>query len=729
MKKLIYVLILFSSILSFFTAYNKVDTEQINKIMDVEGEIGYPFEIPNDLAFANPEEMSNFLKKISKDLKVNIFRENMGSDLKGDFEITKSILLNTNTNFYDYFNIKNNVKLPEESNNKYISNKDTHNKNQIGTINILDKEDTIKIQSLDDSYRKFPVHGTYYVELPNNLTFNEFIDKFVSETNKTFHTKFPMDDFLAKNITNSYQKASNDYWIMLYLFVLISISFLVIYNILNSSKKISIYKLNGVSNFKIWTILNKSITIVFWIINGILLLISMIYRPSLNLLYHVFLYQLIGYLIITALSLLTYFYIKSVKIDLAIKNKKDTTSIFILNSILKIAFAIILIVNSITLLNEYFDSREKLNNLKNWSESSEYGVFYPLQIGNDSKQLSNDVDFQSKLNTQLYSILNKQGALLIDTKSYEELDLRLNAPNADYIINSISINPNYLNKYPIYDANNKVINIPDSYEDSILIVPEKYKDHEKDILEYFKEERNDSIEAAERFLNTKVDSKYKNQSMKIIWSKDNQKIFSFNPEVFKSEYNEILDPIIKVITENNSVLTERNTILGGGALDPLKIKLIDNDPEKTYKSLEDTLKSLNLDDNLKYLVTVNDVVFQDIYVINQNIKITLSLSLAALVCFCIIAFQNISLFFNKNSKKFIIKRLFGCGLFKVYNKFFAIFLATWIIQILISIIIYKKLTLELTLVLLGFIIIELIYSCIVLTIVEKRNKLNIIKGE
>ena len=82
----------------------------------------------------------------------------------------------------------------------------------------------------------------------------------------------------------------------------------------------------------------------------------------------------------------------------------------------------------------------------------------------------------------------------------------------------------------------------------------------------------------------------------------------------------ISDTIVEVITEYNSFPTERWGILGGGSTDPLKVKLIDNDPQVTMENLTPLLKELNLDSQLKYLVPANELALDKDKRITRGIK-------------------------------------------------------------------------------------------------------------
>jgi putative ABC transport system permease protein len=259
-------------------------------------------------------------------------------------------------------------------------------------------------------------------------------------------------------------------------------------------------------------------------------------------------------------------------------------------------------------------------------------------------------------------------------------------------------------------------------------VPEKYKNKEKEILNFFKKSRKSVIEAEQDVLRREVPNYIKNQQIEIIWLANDQKIFSFNLEVFKTENNMIIDPIIQVVTEGNSVAVDRDSILGGGSTDPLKIKLVNRDTALTYKTLEPELKRLKLDDNLKYLVTVDQLALQEIYDLQKQMKQLLLISLGLLLGFFFLVTQNLIVFFNKYQQKFVVHRLFGIDFFRTYKQYISLFAVTWIIQILICFFVNRAVDIKFLAVAAILICIESIASVIALMTIEQRNKIKVLKG-
>jgi putative ABC transport system permease protein len=83
----------------------------------------------------------------------------------------------------------------------------------------------------------------------------------------------------------------------------------------------------------------------------------------------------------------------------------------------------------------------------------------------------------------LYPVLNRMGALLINAQAYEEDNLSLNKYSQG--IKSITVNPNHLHEFSVNDTHGNPVQVSEDTSDWILLVPEKYHDQEQEILSFF----------------------------------------------------------------------------------------------------------------------------------------------------------------------------------------------------------------------------------------------------
>ncbi len=724
MKKVISIFICIISLFSFVMSYNAFDIEKSNEIVNIENEIGESFYIPEDTILSDPTEIYSVLEKVSKELKVNIFRQSIVSDKNGNLEARKYALISSSTDFFEYFTVKGMDNIEENLKvNKFISTKKTTDKNQIGFIEEFGNNDNIYIGNLKNLYDISMVQGTYFVELPNNITYDIFIKKLTDEINYKFNENFSYKYF--ESYSNEYvQLRTINKEVILYSGVILIITVILMsYIVIKNSKKINIYKLQGISNIRIWlNIFQISNTIIFSMITFILVLLSFILKLDIEFIKYIVKYQVVYYCIVTIITLIPYILIIKTSINLGIKNKTNENLSIIFNNLFKVILTYIIILSSITLIDNYKVMNQELDTFGDWEKSKRYGVFYPKYSGEDTSK-KDYINSNVTMSNELYRILNKQGSVFIHSLEYQD-DLEVDS--SIEFIKSIKVNPNYLKEFPIYDLSGNTIAISEKEEDRILLVPEDYKKEEQSIIAYFKENKNALFDFEKIEFSGKVRKQVESQDIRIIWMKNNQNIFSFNPEVNKKNNNLIKDPIIEVVTENNSVHAELFGILGGGSTDPLKIKLVNNDPKATYESLKPFLIELHLEDNLKYIVVSNESELWNIYNMEEKISI-LYLSLAISVsCFLAVMLQNIVIVFAKYKKKIIVRRLFGLSYIKSYKEHILLFTMNWTIQLLL---LAKYISRELFLVIIVYSSIEAICSIGSIIRIEQKNKISTIKGE
>ncbi|ENQ3080656.1 DUF1430 domain-containing protein [Bacillus cereus] len=729
MKKVVVVFLIVASILSGFIAFQQTDHKEFEKIEKVEQRIGKEFVIPDVLGFANPSEIYPILLDAAKESHTNIFRTNVTYHKDEQAEILKYVLLTTETAYFKQMQLSSgDVLKPKDTfeGNAFLSTVHTKDTNQKGIIKDFGDNHTITIKPLQTSYEHLPMAGRYVVEGVDDKSYDAFLKLFSKKLNQHFKPKqyIVADDF-KRNLSNNeeaFGSPINSLSYIQYIVFTVLLCFLIYY-VFNEAKRIGVIKMHGVSNVRLWFIvIGRTIASMFVLSLGIsLLAAAFVKNVTSGFIYTIVFDQCKTYLTITVLSFVSYFYISKIKVNQIIKNRKDTKGIFVLNSLLKVTCSIIFVLLGTSMLGQYITVKDKQENLKNWEKNKDYGVFYPLSVGNDEEQQGMD-KVESSINGDLYPILNKMGAILINSKGYEETS------KDNKGIQSVTVNNNYLREFPLYDIHNKLVEVSEDTERWILLVPEKYQNREKEIFRLFEEWRKPAIEYEEKRTHREVPNHLRNRQIEIIWIKNNQEIFSFNPDVYKSNHNKIKDEIIEVMTEKNSFVGERDLILGGGANDPLKIKLIDRDAGLTYKALEPELKKLGLEDNLKYLVTVDQYILKDIYDLQKTMKMLLTVTSGLIVGILFLVTQNMIIYFNKNQQKIVVHRLFGVSFFRTYRGYMLLFVLTWVVQLLICFIVKKEFDINFLAVVAMLIFIEFTASIIALISMERRNKTTVIKG-
>lgn len=735
MKKIVALLVVAAFAFSFIVAIFETDYDEFEKAKRIEELIGRKFVIPDSLLLASPEELFPALQQAAAASKVNIMRTGIHYKENDEEEILKFLLLTTETSYFHHFSLKSGRYFIEEethAGHSFLSTAHTGEREQIGEIKEFLGNHLISVYPLPRAYDVFPVHGTYYAEAPDEQAFQAFLEKLAVTLNQRYSgASFTPEDFRVD--TNTERHAVSFPWIAMLdsirygIFVIAVV--LLIYYMFYESKRIGILKLNGVSNLHLWYLVaGRLITVVFLCMLVVTLAASLfIEQATAAFIWRVALSQIISYLILLFISLLVYLYIMRINIVHVLKSYKDTKALFFFNIVVKIGCSILLILEGGSAWWQLESLLQKKEEMKNWEHIKDYGVFYPALNGLDGEELfSKGSPFEVTSRDELYFLLNRMGAIFIHALEYEERTLVLNQNQKG--IRSIQVNPNYLKQFPVLDVEGRVVHIPEETTDWVLLVPEKYRDREEEIISYFQKKRKGWVGIDQDYYQRVVPDAIINQKIAIIWLQNEQQIFSFNPNVFPAEHHVIVDPIMEVMTEKNSVLADRNTVLGRGAGDPLKVKLIKRDPRLTYQTLEPELKRLQVDDNLKYLVTIDQYMLQEISRLESSIKETVFILLALVLGTVFLIFQNVLLYFHRHQKLLVVRRLFGTGFFKTYREYVLLFIVTWLVQFGASVIANRGIDLKLIGTAAILFVVEGVFSAVAVVMVEQKNKVQVLKG-
>lgn len=759
MKKILSCLLLFLFAVSFLLAFDQAYRDELDQLEKAGEEISKPFTIPNYANFASPDEMYPILLEAALETKVNLFRTHIDYSEDDEVRIHKYVLLTDNTRLFDSFRLKSGRFLTAEDTqqgNSFLSTAESGDKDQVGRIKSFGTHTLFEMKPLRFAYKHLPVEGRYFVEA-SEAQYKEFVERII---NKIMAAKLvdqgtllTPEDFKGQSNNSGEMEIEDDFFTYIRYVIFIITIFMLMYYMFNESKRIGVLKMHGLSSVRLWyVVVGRWITGVFALAAVISLLASSLIKDTTGqFMGSVFLSQLTSYVIVTLISLIAYIFLSRIKIVDVIKNRKETNGIFALNTLFKTGCSLFLILVILSIWSQYHELRIKQENLKSWERSKDYGVFYPVMVGNDLEDL--EKGFTKTTVTQvtgLYPLLKRMGAVYIDADDYEQTSLRLNKNG----MRSISVNINYLQEFPVYDVNQNPVKISEDTSDWIVLVPEKYRSHEEEILNYITKSRKSRTEGDENLFHVEVPDRVRNQALKIIWIANGQKIFSFNPEVFRTENNMIVDPIIQVVTEKNSLVADLANMMSGGGRDPLKVKLINRDTEQTLQALEPELKRLKLDDNLTSLITVEQYVLGQIYELQKQRNQLLFISLGLAAGLLVLVVQNLSIFFSKYQQRIIVRRLFGTGFFRTYKEYLWLLTATWVIQIGICFLMNNGLAslllqeaarvfavatsiheamgssdINVLAAGVGVVAVEFAASVLALFIIEQRNKVNILKGE
>ena len=212
-------------------------------------------------------------------------------------------------------------------------------------------------------------------------------------------------------------------------------------------------------------------------------------------------------------------------------------------------------------INDFRDLEYKRAALSEWDKSR--GVYATVmsnvgQIGN----IKTDLDLSIRL-SYLHDDLSKHhNSFIMNSGKVRALDMGLLSEGDPYLSSwgyNVLISPNYLNFNPIVGVEDKVdVKSQIVYQDDVLniLVPEYLRDYEEIIideyLEYFYFYKTDIDNMYRRDIGMEMGKniQVEDLNINIIYVKNNQAYFSFNPRVRIEHNNNIIDPIAIIYTGN-----------------------------------------------------------------------------------------------------------------------------------------------------------------------------------
>ena len=716
MKKVISVLLLIASILSFYIVYEAEVTQYTKSIEEIEMNLpnSYKIMIPVNIDNKDKSKMYKSMISILDKYDGGIYYDRVSKD-----ESTRIKYMYDKGNMYiSNIELMDGEKLTSDTmeTNKYLSTRKGEDELQIGRIATFNKNVNREIKTLRSMLEdKFNFSGPCYVAFKNNINIKDFIDEV--ETALDIKGVVVLDN-VPKNIVQE------DNYKMIIITIYFIVMILILYKLLSSYKKIGVKKLLGYSSKRIYVESILSLIKINLSV-GIIATIPLcfIFFNQLNLYVYKFIFKFlicigVETLVLIGICSIAYIYIFFIKISSMLKNKKPLTAIIVLNYIVKIVCSIVTIFFIIQATNNFEDIKSIFNkSYSNWEELNDFAVIpessIPINIMNNSNSYENYLSIQK----EMYKEFNEKGAIFANFNEFSPAirNIRLEETNYYYESDNVFVNPNYLSKYKIYDSADNEIVISDTDADQILLVPDKYKYDEKNILgqaESFKEQQFYSIG--------------ENQKTKIIWIKSNQKVFTASIDINPKENNEIIDPIIYVVTENNASIYDYDYLLGKLG-NPFKIKADTNKDAET--TIREVFSKYGIEDYIGTITPVNEQVANSIQSAKDNIKnsiISMSLLIGVLI---IIIVQNVINYFDKYKQKLAIEKLTGYKTIDKHKNYLISVIVCWNVVFSLSVLIYKSQVVKIGIIgIIGFII-EVIFSLLVLSVVEKKKIISIVKGE
>ena len=717
-----------------------------------------PFYIPVSQVFVAPNDEKTLyamLENAARQAHVNIIRPSLGYTRTGQKEIMDFVYLTRPTQLAHDFTIKNGRFLTIDAMrhaNRFLSTVATGKATQVGQLSFFGAQPWTEILPFSQLKKYLFVTGDYWIETTSKTNYDLFVHTFTQAVNQTFHAQldhaYSVGSFEHGTAIDWQQGFFSNFgvwgsgwfqyipyeWFLIFSVTLI----LVLYACFDMAKRLGIMKLQGTSYFRLWFSTIGRFILVFFLMAVALDLLAGLWIPDDNVTFvkNVVVANGAVFAGILLVSLVVIVYAVRMNTKHAIKNHKDTTGILMLNTVIKTVWLLVLVFLLGGLSSDYVLLTRAQVQLQTWRETPQtqhYGVFYPVENGLDTLNgASSGFEDQLYVTTKwLYPVLNQMGAIYEDASQYEEDALSL--PLSPGVIRTIIVNPNFLRAFPLYRTNGHVVKISEKQKKWVVLIPIAYRNHEKQILQFIKSERLFEFQTQSSHFNQKTSTYYEHQPIQILWLANHQQVFGFDPTVFPRQHSMIVQPILEVLTIANSLPNDRGEMTNGAGLgEALKIPLIHGSAKQTFRKMEPLLQHWQMNDYLYHFLSDDEALQAEIqFILSQLVLLSMS-AIGISLCAFFLLLQSLKIFFTRYQRRFIVRRLYGTGLWRTYQEYWRFFLVTWLGQFVLSYLIAWLTESSLFIFLfitLALCLLEMMISAFLFYRIERRNVSRFLKKE
>ncbi len=733
MRKILMSLFLINILLSFFIFYD-LENNRINESVSISGE-NQNFTILVDKSINELERNStlNKIQKVTKKYEADVIFRVYNNAPGQKIKLVKFVYLKDSDELFKDIRVKGNVIGNYDTSMSYLDTGNIDNGQQIGRILVMDPEIYFKIatfENLKDS--KYTLSGFYSV----NIDKAKVVD-FVSE----LKGELGVNVTLEKNFNNNRVVIPPVLKIIPMIIVFLLSVLVVVFDLISRYKDIGVKKLNGYSEnilkldyyrgiawlYMISVIISYSILGILYIKFRNILYVELVFK---SLLITGILFILICLILLISLS-----FIRRIKISAAIKNKKPVHIIKRFSLVFKLIFTFILIGLFISGLKLYVPVYSfYFENFRKWEAAIDYA-----QV--DLHYYNENEDFDERIwsliqHKKLYLYVNEMGGIQVEINDFSNSDNSdpKKREEEDIIHNTIFVNNNYLKKHPMYDLSGKVVSIDEDEPVHTFLVPEKYAYLEEQIINTYEnyyitfhdipKQLEEDIKRVQQVLNEKAPELFGHEPdrIKIIVIKNGQGCFTYDMNVHPESKNMVYDRIIDINTKGAYKIGDISTNTG------YFIK-VDN-PEEPFLSISEKVDELGLEayyyDAYSAYSNVAGEVNMYLGVLSQ---IAIVFIIAGITIAVLIAYS-IMIYMEKEKMDLSVKFLNGYSFLGRHGKKL---LRTVIFYILFLPAFYfvRGSVLEtkaLALLLVGIVILDLFATYIFISIYEKRNIKDILKG-
>ncbi|MDO5016283.1 MAG: DUF1430 domain-containing protein [Eubacteriales bacterium] len=587
----------------------------------------------------------------------------------------------------------------------FLSTEATGKEKQIGQISSFRKSNKFEIRTLHSGLDIVGFFdGSLTLILPAEIPFSTFQD-IMSDLGYKVIGSSTLGSPEIRTTSNAYYFGG----ITLAIGISILITLLaVFFYVINSYRKIGIKKMLGYSVKDLWheRMLPIFLTELFCFVIVPFVAYFLLFGQDSRAIRDFYLglgkiYAGIMLLSLVVLSL-PFIYANRVKVADVLKNRRSTTLAIGFNTGIKVLLSILLVIFSFNVITQASQiSSRYSSSLRNWEASKPYAIIR----GAASK--SRDFNVYSKENTpyfkEAYRDFNRDGAIYADFEDYSPTTHELLPPDFPAYRMSAMVNPNYLKEHPAYDLDNKVVTIAEDEVDSVVLIPEKYKEHEQDILAW--REKNALA----------------GQKVRLIWLQNNQSFFTYRLDIAPQTGNCVLDPILIVVSENNTL----DGMYGNLASRSLLIKT--QNPAEPGIEVNEVLGKYFPSDKVRFITYgVYDLVNSQIQKARQTILFYAVILLILFITMCSVIMQNISNYFNQHKQRLAVQHFLGFTHLDKYKVLLGLTLLSFPIVYVISALILHDWSVIWLVAIILFV--ELFTAGIFIARNERKNIIKVIKG-
>lgn len=737
MRKILLSLFVINILLSFFIFFD-LENNNINQNISRCGEEeSYTLMIDKEINSKDRkstiESIQNITEKYQGDIVFKVFHNAPGQEQN----FTKYVFLKDSNQLFKNIRTKGFTLKNYDRSNSYLSSYENKSKsmtNRIGEILVLNPESQFKISTFENlNNEKYVLSGYYTVNIDK-----EKIASFIEE----LQNELQVDVNKIGNMNNDRIFIPPILKIIPMIITFLLLVLVVAFDLISKYKDIGVKKINGYSNSKLKSEYYNNLVKQYIVSAAIsYLILGILYIRFNNILYLELVFKSIIFTVLLLLFICLIFliplsYIERITISSAIKNMKPVKEIKKFSIVFKIIFTAILIGLFIFSLKLYIPVYNFYSqNLKKWEDAINY-AHVSLNYDNQNEDFD-DVIWSIVQNKKLFVYANEMGGIqiLVSNKKYEseENDLRLRELD-NVISNGIGINDNYLEKHPIYDVRGKKVVIDKMAEVNYILIPEKYAYLEKDIIytlernfyllhdmpkqayESRRKEQQVAHELAPEYFNKEFDT------FKVIIIKNGQGCFTYDLFKYPESNNTVFDRMITVSTNRTDLYDDISTNYGY----MIKVK----NHEEPFLSISEKVEELGLSAyyNQAYSAYSNVAGQVNMYlgVLGQ---IAVIFVIAGITIVILIIYSTI-IYMEKQKMELSVMLLNGYSFLGRHGKKFLRTVLFYIIFIPSFIFVRGSAneTMALVLLIIGILILDLLVSYIFISIYEKRNIKDILKG-